>query len=184
VEDLADYDVLTLPGWHNALPEHWMSLWEAGFPNMRRVEQDEWNLPLYPDWAARLTEAVLACRRPVLLVGHSLGTSLATRWAHEGPAQRVAGAFLVAASDRDRFPEDPLDSFAPMVMKRLPFPAMVLASRNDRRVTFERAQAFATAWGAELADMGTLGHMDATSGLGAWPDGLARLRQFAASLGG
>ncbi len=58
---------------------------------------------------------------------------------------------------------------------RLPFPALVVASRSDPRVTFERAQEFATAWGADFADAGDLGHMGNEAKLGLWPSGLLLL---------
>jgi predicted alpha/beta hydrolase family esterase len=95
------------------------------------------------------------------------------RWAQGGDTRRVAGAFLVAASDRDRFdnePDAPIRGFAPMLTSRLPFPSMLLASRNHHRVTFERARFFADAWGSTFVDVGELGHMDTELGL--WPQGL------------
>ncbi len=183
MRDLREFDVLVLPGWHNSEPGHWQSEWESIFPNMRRVEQDDWETPIYSDWAARLTGAVAVCRRPVLLITHSLGTALAMRWAQHSDTRRVAGAFLVAASDRDRFdnePDAPVRGFAPMLTSRLPFPSMLLASRNDHRVTFERARFFADAWCSTFVDAGELGHMDTELGL--WPQGLVWLGQFVGSL--
>jgi predicted alpha/beta hydrolase family esterase len=47
------------------------------------------------------------CTKPVLLIAHSLGTSLVMRWAHAAKTEAVTGAFLVAPSDRDRFENDP-----------------------------------------------------------------------------
>jgi predicted alpha/beta hydrolase family esterase len=185
MRDLRDFDVLILPGWRNSGPGHWQSEWQSVFPNMRRVEQDDWETPVYSDWATKLTEAVAVSRRPALLIAHSLGTSLVMRWAHNSivHTERVAGAFLVAASDRDRFdnePNAPIRGFAPMLTRRLPFPSMLLASRNDHRVTFERARFFADAWGSTFVDAGELGHMD--SELGLWPQGLVWLGQFVGSL--
>jgi len=183
VHDIGDFDILILPGWHNSEPSHWQSQWESIFPNMTRVEQRDWDTPIYSDWAEQLSLAVSRCRRPALLIAHSLGTSLVMRWAHEGDTRRVAGAFLVAASDRDRFdnvPDAPIRGFAPMLMKPLPFPSMLLASRDDHRVSFERAKVFADAWGSTFVDVGALGHIDTELGL--WPQGLVWLGQFVASL--
>jgi hypothetical protein len=98
----------------------------------------------------------------------------------------VAGAFLVATSDVDRFagtPGYPARGFDPIIMKRLPFPSVVLASRNDERVAFERAEAFASAWGSRLIDVGSLGHINAAAKLGLWPQGLVWFGQFIASVG-
>ena len=185
MRDISEFDVLILAGLHNSGPDHWQSHWEAAFPNMRRVEQDDWDDPVYADWARRLSEAVDRCRKPVLLIGHSLGTSLVMRWAHTAKTHTVAGAFLVAPTDRDRFENDPGSpgrGFAPMLLRPLPFPSMVLASRNDERVSFERAQAFATAWGSCLVDVGSQGHIGSAAKLGLWPQGLVWLGQFIASL--
>ena len=183
MHDIREFNILILPGWHNSEPGHWQSEWQAIFPNMVRVEQEDWETPVYSDWAGRLSEAVARCRRPVLLIAHSLGTSLVMRWAQEGDTGHIAGAFLVAASDRDRFdnePEAPIRGFAPMLTQPLPFPSMLLASRDDHRVSFERAKVFAQAWGSSFVDAGALGHM--STELGLWPQGLVWLGQFIGSL--
>lgn len=67
-----------------------------------------------------------------------------------------------------------------MLMKALPFPSMVLASRDDHRVSFERAKVLADAWCCTFIDVGALGHIDTELGL--WPQGLVWLGQFVASL--
>lgn len=184
MRDIAEFDILILPGWQNSGPDHWQTHWQAAFPTMRRVEQDDWEAPVYSDWARRLDEVVATCDRPVLLVAHSLGTALVSRWAHEGDRSRVAGAFLVAASDVDRFSDAPGEpvGFGPAVMKRLPFPSIVLASSDDDYVSAERAAAFASAWGARPVDMGAVGHMGSAARLGLWPPGLVWFGRFVASL--
>ncbi|SRR6266581_81540 len=185
MRDLDDFDILILPGWHNSGPDHWQTHWQAAFPNMRRVEQDDWEAPVYADWSRRLGEAVERCRRPVVLVAHSLGTALATRWSQEAETAAVAGAFLVAATDVGRFaamPGVPVRGFDPVVMKPLPFPSVVLASRNDERAAFERVAAFASAWGSRLIDVGALGHIGSAAKLGLWPQGLVWFGQFIATL--
>ncbi|WP_449232634.1 RBBP9/YdeN family alpha/beta hydrolase [Azospirillum doebereinerae] len=81
---------------------------------------------------------------------------------------KVRAAFLVAPTDVAN-PDPSFDvvrSFAPVPMTPLPFPTLVVASRNDSRVAFAWAEAFARAWGAELADMGELGHMGSDQRLG------------------
>jgi len=184
MRDIRDFDILTLPGWHNSEPGHWQSEWEAHFPNMRRVQQDDWETPDYSDWSKNLSYAVAACQQPIVLVAHSLGTALVMRWGLEADTQKIAGAFLVAASDRDRFdnePDAPIRGFAPMLLSRLPFPSVLLASRDDPRVSFKRSIFFAEAWGSVLIDTGELGHMDTE--LGIWPQGLVWLGQFLSTLG-
>jgi len=68
-------------------------------------------------------------------------------------------------------------------MKPLPFPTVVLASRNDDRVAFDRAEAFACAWGSRLIDVGAQGHIGSAAKLGLWPQGLVWFGQFIASIG-
>lgn len=186
MHDFKNLTVLTLPGLHGAGPDHWQTAWEAAFPGFVRVEQADWERPVYADWAARLRAAVERSNRPVVLIAHSLGTSLTMRWSFDEPAlaRKVAGAFLVAPTDRDRFdaPDSPLRAFGPMIMKRLPFESMVVASRDDDRVAFDRAEAFAKAWGSRFVDAGNLGHIGSASKLGLWPFGLLWFGQFVGSL--
>lgn len=69
-----------------------------------------------------------------------------------------------------------------MILTTLPFPSMVVASRNDELVTFARAEVFAAAWGSTLVDAGSNGHLGSAAKLGAWPFGLIALGQFLATL--
>jgi predicted alpha/beta hydrolase family esterase len=185
VRELKDFSVLILPGLGGSGPDHWHTAWERAFPDFARVEQRDWDAPDYAEWAPRLTAAVKQAPRPVLLVAHSLGTSLAMRWSFDHPAAaaKVAGAFLVAPTDRDRTDRvPPSRGFGPMILKRLPFPSMVVASRDDDRVSFGRARQFAGAWGSTFIDASNLGHMGSAQKLGVWPAGLVWLGAFLASL--
>jgi uncharacterized protein len=135
---LRRFDHLLLPCRDNASPDHWQSHWQNALPHMTRVEQDEWVSPTFAAWAARLDEHVARASRPVVLIAHSLGTSLIMHWAPKADTSRIAGAFMVAPSDRgpaDIWPDATASGFAPMVLAPLPFPAMVLASRNDPYVS-------------------------------------------------
>lgn len=180
-----DFDFLALPGRGNSGPDHWMSHWCRVFPNSSRVLQAEWEKPEPRDWMDRIDAAVDAAPRRVVILAHSLSVAATVKWAAQADAAliaKVAGAFLVAATDvEDADPSfDLVRPFAPMPMQALPFPALVVASRNDPRVTFSRASEFASAWGAELADAGELGHMGNDSGLGLWPAGLVLLGRLLA----
>jgi predicted alpha/beta hydrolase family esterase len=60
---------------------------------------------------------------------------------------------------------------------------MLIASRNDPFVTYEKAQELALDWGSDIADAGRSGHINTASGHGPWPEGLLKLGQFLNRLG-
>ena len=177
---MGDFDFLALPGRGNCGPDHWISHWCHVFPNSSRVLQAEWHKPDPKDWIARVDAAVAGAPRKVVLLAHSLAVATTVKWAADASTsqfEKVAGAFLVASTNvADPDPSfDTVRPFAPIPMKPLPFPALVVASRTDPRVTFDKATEFASAWGAELADAGDLGHMGNEARLGIWPAGLLLL---------
>jgi len=90
----------------------------------------------------------------------------------------VLGAFLVSPADVEsrRCTPDETRCFSPIPLTPLPFPAHVVASSDDPYVDCARAQFFAQRWGAGFTDIGDCGHINATSGHGAWPEGHAQFR--------
>lgn len=172
-------NVLILPGWENSGPKHWQSLWEQRH-GYQRVEQSDWVKPLRGDWIARLEDVLLQCSEPAVLVAHSLGCILTAAWAaHTQNAHRVKAALLVAPGDVER-PEvrEQLPSWSPIELSALPFPSVLLASRNDPYCDFERARLFAYAWNAQFMDYGDCGHINADSGLASWPEGHVLLQDL------
>ena len=172
-------DVLLLPGWQNSGPGHWQSLWEAQYGH-RRVEQHDWMRPLRGDWSARLEEVVIDADGSVLLVAHSLGCILTAWWAaHSTNTARVRGALLVAPGDVEQADvAAQLPGWAPIARRPLPFPTVLVGSRDDPYCRFERAQELADAWGARFVDAGAVGHINAESALGMWPDGHSLLQSL------
>jgi hypothetical protein len=96
---------------------------------------------------------------PAVLIAHSAGCITTVVWAanHTGP---VRAALLVAPPYIDGVERN-----------RLPFRAIVVASRTDPHCSFAESQRYAEGWGAELVDAGDAGHIDTASGFGPWPDG-------------
>lgn len=188
MQTLNDYTVLIHPGLNGAGPDHWQTHWEQTFPNFVRVQQADWDHPVYDVWAAKLTEYVNKATKPVVLVPHSAGTSLVVKWSFDNPetVKKVAGVFFVAPTDRDRFMPagtvSPLQGFGGMILKRLPYPSAVVAGRDDDRVSYQRAQEFAKAWGSMFFDGGMNGHLGSAAKLGVWPAGLVYFGQFLATL--
>ncbi|HRN75526.1 alpha/beta fold hydrolase [Ottowia sp.] len=171
--------VLTLPGWQGSGPEHWQSRWEA-LHGFIRVEQHDWMRPLRGDWTARLQDVVLAQPAPVLLAAHSLGCLLAAWWAtHSGTVDRVIGALLVAPPEIERADNRvQIPGWAPPARRRLPFRSIVVASSADPFGSLESASRLAADWGSDFVNLGARGHLNAESGLGDWPEGLALLRSL------
>lgn len=174
-----DATILFIPGYQNSGPDHWQSRWQARLSSARRVEQAEWSKPVREDWTAAVAEAVNAADKPVVLVAHSLGVASAVL-AVPSFRKRVAGAFLVAPPDvanPDIRPKH-LMTFGPWPRDPLPFPSIVVASRNDPYSSFEQADDIAAAWESLLVDAGEAGHINAESGHGPWPEGSMVFAQF------
>lgn len=170
--------MLVLPGWQDSGPDHWQTRWERAHPGWHRVQQHNWMRPLRGDWVARLEEVLLeraTVARPAVLVAHRLGCLLVAAWAaHSRNTARVGGALLVAPPDTERSDvREQLPGWAPIPAQRLPFPTTVVRSTDDPFCAADRAACFARAWGAEQVDAGARGHLNAQSGLGDWPEGLA-----------
>ena len=172
--------VFTVPGLGSSGPDHWQTYFEHALPDCTRIEQREWDVPDRAEWVARL-EAALAGEdlSQVVLVAHSLGCATVAHWASKY-GHRIKGALLVAPSDVEtaHYAAFPTTGFAPMPMARLPFPSKVVCSQNDEWATPARTRQFAEAWGSELVDIGAAGHINAVSGYGAWPAGLALLEEL------
>lgn len=188
-----DVVILMVPGWNGSGPDHWQSRWERNLTTARRVEQDDWDNPDKDRWVGNIIRAVAASARPAVVVAHSLGVHAVAHAAEKLPKGAVSGAFLVAAPDLDiprSFPSEAGQAwpehafgFRPVAMSQLPFPAVLIASSDDPFCRIERAREFATAWSANLVEIGPAGHINAASGHGPWPDGVLRFGGFLKQLG-
>lgn len=176
--------ILILPGLYNSGAGHWQSLWENLLPNASRLQQRDWERPDRGDWVATLDAAIRSSEHELVIAAHSLGCATTAWWAqqhgHEAHARKLKGALLVAPPDVERkdFPVF-VTRFAPMPRTRLPFRSTVVASLDDPWCTVDRAESWATAWGAAFHAIGPRGHINAESGLGDWPQGRTWLGQLA-----
>jgi predicted alpha/beta hydrolase family esterase len=164
---------LILPGLYGSGPDHWQTWWLGTGRPARLVAQDDWEYPRLEDWRRRAIASIE--KSPgAILVAHSLACSLVAQLAAWRGDLPIGGALLVAPADVDELTwmTPPVASFGPMPLQRLPFPSVVVASRNDPYVAFERAQLFARAWGGDFVDIGDKGHVNGESGLGPWPGGI------------
>lgn len=166
---------LTLPGLDGSGPDHWQSHWERARPDTQRVDLGNWSQPSRNAWIARLERAIAEARGPVVLVAHSLSCHLVAWWAALAgavAARPVIGAMLVAPPDLDRVSLDRrIAEFAPSPRSILPFPTVVVASRDDPWCEFGRAREMAGNWLAAFCDAGEIGHINSLSGIGDWAGG-------------
>lgn len=174
--------LLLVPGLDGSGPGHWQTRWANEMDNAQMVDLGLWAQPHRNTWINRLNLAVHRAGRPVVLVAHSLGCMLTAWWAkfeQPGWSTPVIGAMLVAPPEVDFFPRDErLSNFAPAPSDPLPFPSLVVASRNDPWIGFSTAKLLARQWGSRFADAGEAGHINADSGLGSWEDGKRLLSQL------
>lgn len=176
------HTTLVVPGFHGSGPAHWQSWFESVVPEARRVRRIDWEEPVLARWAGAVRQEIDAAHGPVWLVAHSFGCLATVVAAAERP-ERVAGTLLVAPADPARFstiglrdPDVPGDTetLAPWLPDtRLPFPSIVVASTNDPWLKLAGAAEWAERWGSRLVNVGEQGHINADSGQGPWPLGLA-----------
>lgn len=180
--------ILTVPGLGNSGPAHWQTRWEEERSDIQRVELGLWDRPQRNAWVNQLNLAIRNAGRPVILVAHSLGCHAVAWWAQmEQPAygNPVVGALLVAPAEVDSHPADArVTAFHPTPIGLLPFPSVLVASRNDPYIHFERALRLGIFWGSTVVDAGNAGHINADSGLEDWVYGQRLLDRLIATAHG
>ena len=140
-------NILLLPGWQNSEPAHWQSRWEAQH-GYQRVEQHDWMRR-----CGRLDrpaeELVVDADGPVVLVAHSLGCILTAWWAAHSQHTAKVRVPCWWRRRRGAARRGGLDSrLGTHRPQALPFPSLLVGSRNDPYCRFERAQGLASDWGA------------------------------------
>jgi uncharacterized protein len=180
---VSEADIIIVPGLGNSESEHWQSRWETKLSNASRIIHPDFGKPSRALWVKAIVDAVDQATRPVVLVAHSIGVAAIS---HAAPqlGGLVAGAFLVALSDWNRPEVLPglAHDFAPLPREPLPFPSMMVASRNDPYCDFEVAGDYANCWGSFLMDAGQSAHINSESGHGPWPEGTMIFARFISGL--
>lgn len=171
---------LIIPGLHNSGPDHWQTWFETHVPGSVRVIQRDWKDAKLPDWTSRVRREINRIPGKLFIVAHSFGV-LAAVQAGQDYADRIGGALLVAPADPERFGVADYLPHTPLA-----FNSVVVASSNDPWMRHDLAAHWADLWGSDFVSLGDAGHINAESGFGAWPEGLALLlrlrRQHAARL--
>ncbi|MEP7456969.1 alpha/beta hydrolase [Phyllobacterium sp. SB3] len=178
-------DIIMLPGSGGSGPTHWQTLWQEKNEGISRFAPNSWDQVELDDWIRALDRAVEATARPPVLVAHSLSCLLVSYWAAR-TNHTVAGAFLVAVPDPQsaayQAEDASLAGFTNPPIAPLPFPALILASDNDPFGSMEYANMRSQQWHAPLINVGSVGHINSASNLGAWPQGWALLTAFRAGI--
>ncbi|MDB5596044.1 MAG: alpha/beta hydrolase [Hyphomicrobiales bacterium] len=180
----SDADILIVPGLNGSGLEHWQTRWQQKLRTARRVEQENWDNPTHAAWVGSLRKAIEEAERPVILIAHSLGVHAIAHAARHFAPGKVIGAFLVAPPSEEVLRSfDSVDTgFEEAPRDPLPFPSLLVASRNDPYATYESSEDLAYAWGSAIVDAGEAGHINPDSGHGPWPEGLMSLAAFLAKL--
>ncbi|RJT24781.1 alpha/beta hydrolase [Chakrabartia godavariana] len=164
-----DVTVLFVPGLRDHVEDHWQTHAARALPGSVTIA------PLTADRLSRaarvaaLDAALNDIEGDVVIAAHSAGCLMVAHWA-EHPTRRIRGALLATPAD---------GGWCPIARPTLPFPAIVVASRNDPLGSFERIAALAQDWGATLQDGGEIGHLNPPAGFGPWPEGLGLIAKLA-----
>lgn len=161
---ISEADILFVPDAGAEDSDHWMSRWQSRLPTGRRIRADSDDVA---SLASALTSALDETSRPAFLVGHGAGGHAIAEAARACDVSRVCGAFMVNPSSALNLPAPSRDP--------LPFPCVVVASRDDPYASFEDMQEIGLDWGASVVDGGAIGRVDSGSGHGPWPEGLMRM---------
>ncbi|WP_319413540.1 alpha/beta hydrolase [uncultured Cohaesibacter sp.] len=176
----SEADIFIIPGLDNSGPDHWQSRWEDKIRSARRIEQEDWANPQMESWISRIIADVEKATRPAVLVAHSLGVVATVKAAAAFTPGIVKGAFLVGMPnvESDEHVPGHIRHFAPIPEETLPFPSILVASRNDPYCAFETAVHYGKKWGSTFVDAGDTGHINEKSGQGPWPEGLMTFANF------
>lgn len=180
--------VLIIPGLRDHVDEHWQTHLESRLAKVRSVpplQEDKLN-------CAKRLEAIQMqlehIEGPVILVAHSAGVLMTVHWAAQyySKQQQIQAALLVTPPNlAQAWPENYPTSkalseqgWSPLPQQKLPFPSLVVASRNDPLAHYAAVLEMAQHWGSQLLDLGEVGHMNPAAGFGPWPEAEQLIRQL------
>ncbi|MFJ1252900.1 RBBP9/YdeN family alpha/beta hydrolase [Cupriavidus sp. CuC1] len=172
--------VVIVPGLRDHMPDHWQTLLAERLRKIGRavhiVPQIDQDKILRSARVANLDRAANGIDGPIILVAHSVGVLITVHWAQQ-TKREIEGALLAAPPDFDApLPagySDPQtlarNGWTPVPRERLPFPSIVVGSRNDPIGNFERIRELGDTWGSRFVDAGDVGHLSPADGYGTWP---------------
>jgi predicted alpha/beta hydrolase family esterase len=123
----------------------WPAFPRRGSPGVHRVAAPAGAPPDLNRWAAVVASAIDGCGAPPLAVAHGFG-ALALLRAGFLFERRPAGAIFVAPDDPDLH-----GALGRLPRSALPYPSLLVASRDDPALKVTKAGALATRWGSRFA---------------------------------
>lgn len=177
--------VLFVPGLRDHVEDHWQTHAARAFPGSVTVAPLTEGRLSRAARVAALDAALQAIEGDVVIAAHSAGCLMVAHWAL-APTRPIRAALLATPADVEHplppgYPSiDDLSAngWLPIARQPLRFPTLVVASRNDPLASFERVEAFAHDWEAELLDAGEVGHLNPPAGFGPWPAGHALIERL------
>ena len=169
--------VVFVPGLRDHVPDHWQTLLQRRLARSACVPRVGKEVLSCSAWVELLEATIAGVGGPVVLAAHSAGVMITVHWARKF-RRTVQGALLATPPDfaTPRPAGYPTletlaqNGWTPVPRDPLPFPSVVAASRNDPMGGFPRVAALAADWGSRLVDAGEVGHLNAASGFGEWPE--------------
>ena len=89
-----DTEILICPGFKGSPEDHWQTRWERKLSAARRVHMGDWHKPVFEDWKRNLVSEVARAKKPVVLVGHSLGCQVIVQAAREFTRPVIGNSYI------------------------------------------------------------------------------------------
>ena len=184
-------NILIVPGLYGSELQHWQTWIENKLPNTLRVEQEDWDNPIFHLWSDNVLKALMQKNGKSWIIAHSFGCLISIYAAMKCP-EKVAGAMLVALANPARFNTQGFvgnsaylaatgNISAQLPKQALPFPSVIIASNNDPWMPLAQAEQWADVWESRFINVGAAGHINVASGHGAWSQGLAIFNELRAT---
>ncbi|WP_033047552.1 RBBP9/YdeN family alpha/beta hydrolase [Pseudomonas sp. GM33] len=177
--------VLIVPGLREHVAEHWQTLLQAKLSNVRSVPPLETDKLDCMARVRAIQHELEQIDGPVILVAHSAGVLMVAHWAAHY-SRPIKGALLAAPPDLDavwpaNYPSSEIlrnQGWNPLPQGPLPFRSIVAGSTNDHLATLPAVTRMAEGWGAELLNLGDVGHLNPAAGFGHWPQAEALILEL------
>jgi predicted alpha/beta hydrolase family esterase len=167
--------ILIVPGLREHVAEHWQTLLAARLSNVRSVPPLETDKLDCMARVRAIQHELEQIDGPVILVAHSAGVLMVAHWAAHF-SRPIKGALLAAPPDLDavwpsNYPSSETlrsQGWNPLPQGPLPFRSIVAGSTNDHLASLPAVTRMAEGWGAELLNLGDVGHLNPAAGFGHW----------------